>query len=414
MVHALRHEPFRTLYLAVELAVTVFIRLPTWLILFIPKSGRPRPTWTYQQSIMLQVMRLSTALSSIAARAGRNPKFPDHHAIVQDKGVKGIWIPPSPDLVVGQVKQWADQGNIKSITIPGYWYDKQGHDLPVGTPARPGEKVVYLLHGGAFIAGTASPVGAWGSLTTRLTATHPSIQRGFNVEYRRTTGPPEGLANPFPTALIDVLAGYAYLINDVGFKAEDIITVGDSAGANLALALTRYLLETRADPAFSGLPIPAPPVANILLSPWVDIGNSHDGEHSSERKFLNTDYLTDPNGDVFVYARENYCKLLGWPEGANTSRFISPASKNPNAEPASFKSFPPAFITYGDVEILYDQIQTLEKRIIADQGAENVEIYVAKDACHDILVAPFWEPEYTRCFDAIEKWLGRILPGPPA
>ena len=46
-------------------------------------------------------------------------------------------------------------------------------------------------------------------------------------------------------ALIDALAGYNYLVNTVGFHPTRIILEGDSAGGNLALALTRYLLEHR-------------------------------------------------------------------------------------------------------------------------------------------------------------------------
>ena len=45
-----------------------------------------------------------------------------------------------------------------------------------------------------------------------------------------------------PAALIDALAGCLYLIK-LGFSEENII-VGDSAGGNSALALTRHFLST--------------------------------------------------------------------------------------------------------------------------------------------------------------------------
>jgi hypothetical protein len=36
---------------------------------------------------------------------------------------------------------------------------------------------------------------------------------------------PDLIANPFPAALLDVLAGYNYLVNDVGFSPSDIYSV---------------------------------------------------------------------------------------------------------------------------------------------------------------------------------------------
>ena len=72
----------------------------------------------------------------------------------------------------------------------------------------------------------------------------------------------------FPTALVDAIAGYDYLVNDVGYIPESIIIEGDSAGANLALALTRYLLENK----LSNIP---PPGGLVLVCPWTDLGLSH-------------------------------------------------------------------------------------------------------------------------------------------
>ena len=342
-------------------------------------------------------------------RAGPLKKEPDHHVIVQGKGVKGVWIPPSPELVVGEVKKWADQGNVQAVRVPGYWYGRPGQDIPVEQAAGTGEKVVYVIHGGGFIGGTASP-GLWSTLSEKLAQCHPSVQRIFAVEYRLTTGPPLEQTHPFPTALIDALAGYSYLIHKVGFAPEDIIICGDSAGGNLALALVRYLVETRADSAFHHIPIPAPPLGLALLSPWCDLGDSHMGPNSSAVVNSASDYLLPFDSPLFVYARSNYCHILGFPEGANTSRYLSPASIHPRVESVSFNGFPKTFITYGDAELLLDQCVTLEKMMIADLGKENVFVHAVKDACHDIMLAPWWDPEYSECFGAFGQWLDSIIP----
>lgn len=47
----------------------------------------------------------------------------------------------------------------------------------------------------------------------------------------------------FPAALQDVVTAYCYLTKDVGIPASKIVLSGDSAGANLVLALVRYVTE---------------------------------------------------------------------------------------------------------------------------------------------------------------------------
>jgi acetyl esterase/lipase len=89
----------------------------------------------------------------------------------------------------------------------------------------------------------------------------------FSIEYRLSKHiPGDELSYPFPAALSDALAGYVYLTGTVGFSPENIIIEGDSAGGNLALALMRYLVENAG--LITGLP--PPPMALLLLSPWVD------------------------------------------------------------------------------------------------------------------------------------------------
>ncbi|TCD68803.1 hypothetical protein EIP91_009817 [Steccherinum ochraceum] len=380
--------------------------------MYLPASARPRRSWSYGKTILLKMFSLITFLGPLATRVGAIVVDPDHRAIMKGKGVKGVWIPPTPELVVGEVKKLAEQGNIESIQIPGYWHDKKRYDTPSDLPARPGEKVFMVLHGGAFIGGTASPnfPSLWSGLSTRLASCHPTINRSLAIEYRLTTGPPLAQAYPFPAALIDALAGYAYLVNHLGFSPENIIIGGDSAGANLAIALTRYLLETRSEPSLQLVAVPAPPFGLALLSPWVDLGDSHSVPNGALTNNLSSDYLLPVDGTMFKYARANYSHLLGFPAGSDTSRWISPASVHPSAEPASFRGFPKSFIAYGEAEIFYDSIKTLEKKMVADMGEDNVFVHGAKDAPHDFMILDFWEPEYSASFDAVAEWLNGIIP----
>lgn len=107
---------------------------------------------------------------------------------------------------------------------------------------------VLYLHGGAFCLGSA-----WThrSITTRLAA-----ESGMPVwvpEYRLA---PE---HPYPAALDDAIAAYEAMLAD-GYRADDIVIAGDSAGGALALALALRLRE-------NGAPMPA---GLLLISPVTD------------------------------------------------------------------------------------------------------------------------------------------------
>lgn len=112
----------------------------------------------------------------------------------------------------------------------------------------PGTPILFYLHGSAYVGCS--------------TATH---RRLVSRLVRRTGRPAFSLAYPlaprhrFPAAHDAVVAGYRWLL-DQGFRAEDIVVAGDSAGGHLALALCGELRRL-------GLPMPA---GLALMSPLVD------------------------------------------------------------------------------------------------------------------------------------------------
>jgi acetyl esterase/lipase len=271
---------------------------------------------------------------------------------------------------------------------------RAGSTIDVAAPPMPGEKVVYALHGGGYTQLSAHPSNVVSNIGRGLLA-HVDVHRVFSIEYRLSVGKPSKLAHPFPAALLDALAGYNYLVDVVGFSPSDIIVEGDSAGGNLGLALTRYLVEYQRNPDIN---LPARPSALILLSPWCDIGTSHDvPEPPSWLK-----------SDVDRYKEVDHGKeaFLG-PHGmgaANINRYISPASLHPSMT-LHFKGFPRTFISAGGAEILLDQIKVLKERMVKDLGEGNVKYCEAKDAVHDYLVFPWHEPERTETLKDIASWV---------
>lgn len=323
--------------------------------------------------------------------------MPDHTSIREGTGVRGVWVEPANDLVTGDLKEWAKKANVSSIRIPGYWTHKRGSSIETGFPAEPSEKVILQFHGGGYIRLSAHPKDPTAQIAKGYAKEIESIQRVFSLEYRLTSGVPFKVAHPFPTQLLDALAGYKYLTSVVGFAPENIILSGDSAGGNLAHALTRYLTENQGK---AGLP--GPPGGLILLSPWIDMGSTTESlAGGSATKFLSSDYIGQPGGDV-SYAKAAFIGPHG-PELLETNAYVSPASRHPGLV-VDFKNFPPTFIVAGGAEVLYDSIVTLKERMMKDLG-DKLRYYEAPDAVHDYLIFTWHEPERTETLREINLWL---------
>ena len=58
------------------------------------------------------------------------------------------------------------------------------------------------------------------------------------MNHRKAVSP----SSAFPAQLLDLVAGYGYLLK-LGFLPENITLFGDSSGGHLVLCLSRYLAE---------------------------------------------------------------------------------------------------------------------------------------------------------------------------
>lgn len=245
-----------------------------------------------------------------------------------------------------------------------------------------------------------------------LLAYVPGVRRVLAVEYRLTDlspgSVPEAERHPFPTALLDALTGLDYLLSVVGFAMEDIIVVGDSAGANLSLALARHLAENVKDlharlPEKFPSPAEVPRYHLVLLSAWSDVGTFHAGPGTSAGRNVH-DYLVDTFQGPLGEASRQFPGPLGV-EAAARNEYISPASKEIEV---SFKGFPPTLIEVGDMDRFYDMVATLRQRMVRDigEGRGGVRYFEAKGAIYDHLLFPFDEPEDVAVLEAIGNWVG--------
>jgi acetyl esterase/lipase len=201
--------------------------------------------------------------------------------------------------------------------VPGIWCLPEGADQT---------KVLLYTHGGGFAVGSAS--------SHRKLAGHVAKELGavsFVLDYRRA---PEF---QHPAQVEDGVAAFDALVAS-GIAAENITTIGDSAGGNLAIAIALSLK----DQGKQG------PGQVIAFSPWLDMENK--GETLATNN--DTDALITP-------------ELLEGMIAGVLGGTIDP--KTPLANPlyGDFAGFPRLYLTAGSVESLLDNATRLEERATA-------------------------------------------------
>lgn len=208
-----------------------------------------------------------------------------------------------------------------------------------------GPEVILFLHGGGFALGSS--------------ATHRKLGGHFAKAARRAVFiadfrlAPE---NPYPAPLDDCCAAFEGLVA-AGYQPADIIPLGDSAGGNLAIALTLRRMR-------EGLALPR---QVVVLSPWLNMENTGETLITNDA----TDFLIAPEGLQ-----------------ANIDRYLdgttSPTDPLVNPLYADFSGFPRLFINAGSVESLLDDALKLDAR--ARAGGVDVHLSIAEGMQH---VYPF-------------------------
>lgn len=250
------------------------------------------------------------------------------------------------------------------------------------------------MHGGGYILGTAHPSDLTANMPKGLVRCGKqtgTISRVLSIEYRLAVSHPFEPSGHFPTALLDALSGYAYLLS-LGFKSHNILFSGDSAGGNLANALTRYLLE-------ANLPSIPPPSGLILASPWSDMSMQHYQPGGSSDTNLASDYLGQSSlGGYALIA------FIGphSPREYLHNPYISPASPFLHAQPFD-KRWPRTMIICGGAEVMLDEIKSL--RHAMETGGVEVKWLEVEDAVHDFFAIPGFSKQSKLAFEAVVQWV---------
>lgn len=231
---------------------------------------------------------------------------------------------------------------------------------PLGADSK---KVILYTHGGGFAVGSAS--------SHRKLAGHLAKQLGVTavvIDYRRA---PEF---PFPAQIEDATAVYRELLAR-GFKPENIVTAGDSAGGNLAISTVLKLREDK-------VPLPG---AVIAFSPWLDM------EHVG--KTLETNAGTDALVSKAIL--QGMSGMFLGETGSRTNSLANPLK-------ADYEGFPRLYVNAGGSETLLDNAEDLAR--IAEAAGVAVTLNVVDGMQH---VFPFLAgraPEADKEIQRIASW----------
>lgn len=174
---------------------------------------------------------------------------------------------------------------------------------------------------------------------------------------------------------------YEWLLKN-GYREDQIIVAGDSAGGGLALALCLCLKENGR----------ALPCGIVAMSPWTDMTASGP---SYEENFEN-DPLFGGTEDSMIYNRE-------YAAGEDlTNPYLSPLF-------GEYEGFPPMLIQVGSYEMLLSDSVLLAQK--AKEVGVKVRLSIYEGMFHVFQMAPLTLPECKRAWVEIGHFIDEISGG---
>ncbi|PWN40242.1 alpha/beta-hydrolase [Ceraceosorus guamensis] len=426
-----------------------FFRLPADLIANASRSGERR--YAFQEAILLSLSKhvLHVLVSvnggvrgqylSQQTDAERTRRFqsigsmPDVIAGVEEQRLKGhiafalrvLAEATEAPRNAAEVAQSQTDAKFKSsrdllakpVPVGIFWTGERASKLKQSR-AQPGEKVVLWLHGGYYFLGTAETNSKTAYSTLTLDYLDASRRAGaaasagssiLAIEYRKSD------RAPWPAPLIDALAGWNYLTAELDFRPENVILMGESAGAHLALALTRYLKEN----------LDVLPGANILACPYLDLtGALAKDPKGSAAKNAAVDWLS-PVADAYARAKL-VPEYLGSSERKQLlqSTYLSPSYPSSSiygaegkqvSEASIYENWCRTFVFVGTNDILFDHSDIHERRFrLGNNGKvsdkkfyDRFDVAGAPHAFH-MLPPPSFASQRKEAADRAVRWISSV------
>ncbi len=263
-----------------------------------------------------------------------------------------------------------DLAVIRDLTCPGPAGDIPLRFYDVRESRGPGPGIVFF-HGGGFVIGDLDTHHA---LCTELSA--ELDMPVLAVHYRLA---PE---HPFPAAPDDCEAAARWLADspaELGRTITGLVTIGGSAGGNLATVTARALCDQ---------PAAAPMLLQVLLYPCTD--ESQDG---SMERFGEGFLLTKPVMEWFM-------------------ALYAPGAADSRAYPlhASAEGMCPSIVATAGLDPLQDQGRRIAARLV-EAGVDTLYLHM-EGLTHDFSTTrkalPSAQAEMARVFDAMRLMLAKV------
>ncbi|GAA6014239.1 hypothetical protein JCM11491_005011 [Sporobolomyces phaffii] len=397
-------RPWNYLYAVSKLLVLVALLPYDALVYSVWPAKRPRPSWTLVETVLLLAVRrflalVDTAGFTISSRdVFATPSDRDRTKLAH-QGIHFEWFdhgPIDPDLVDESVIDDPDVAPRDKVGVFSWYRDRSPAPAPAtgSGPASDSPLVGIFFHGGAFRHNCAHPKAHSTIMPRTLFEREPRFVAMHSVEFRLL---PEF---PFPAQLQDAAAVYVGLLKR-GVDPREIVLIGDSSGANIALSLARWVRDSlekqddetrtraRVSTSYAGTPIRwtlGDPLGLILFSPWID--PSHSFLDCAPRDYVarsnECDYLLEEG--PFRHALVE--SLLGRHRAREfvLSPYLSPGRVG--VRRGTFVGHRPTFVAYGTGE----RGEAECARFVDSARRDGVQVAVTRtdDTPHDVLLLGFW------------------------
>lgn len=349
--------PGKALWTIFALSVNA-IRLPLWMIFYIPSFTRPHTRWTWKQAVRVRIVRAFLWNASITEMKTPLSLKPGKEG---DRFV--VLSPAKKEAYIGEVVQ---DPMINPVKTGVTWYPRAPSSTDALSLKAKKQHVILHFHGGAYAIGDGRTDDAGFASKTFIENTSAAFVCA--PQYRLASNP----GCRFPAQLQDAITSYAALL-DLGVQPSDIILSGDSAGANLALALVKYLTVYGSQ---TGLTVNGLPSAAWLWSCWtnplksIELGESALDTVANKKR----DYV---GGGFGLWGAK--CMIPSKTSGLDISSPWINFGGNP------FKTDIPLYVSTGECEVLFsDDVQIYEE--FSKIEGNRVGFQIEEDCVHDVIL----------------------------
>ncbi|KAF2774251.1 alpha/beta-hydrolase [Teratosphaeria nubilosa] len=316
---------------------SLFFRLITYPI----RSGPKAPT-AYKDALYGAIRTNLSICTPGQEQLLNKPTEVNYKAICREAGIS-----PESDVL--------DGGKGQSFKL--HWFGSK----------RGAEKVVYYLHGGGYVLSASPGHLRWlQELQRDLTK---GMGKKVSIVMPGYTLAPHG---EYPQQLREAVKGLDFILNTLGYRPQDIIVAGDSAGGNLVLGLLGHLLHPHPDPSISPVNLSTPLAGTILISPWTKFAAGEDKSVLNTGSDMVSPVCSDRWSKLFMGSArlDNYNQPI-LTAGTDWWKGLSRVSGD-------------VLVWGGGGELLHDSIQAMTKILKEQVGSEGrVELVIQPGVAHE-------------------------------